>query len=139
MKTARPEILCGVAVIPVTAAVDSAGYIAESRVFHRGVRVRRTAQRTVVTISVTEIFRRSLRVGEELFLEKNSANIVVIRPVASGRHQRGQKKYKRGRNFWKQILTDIRIVTQNSGKRVCFFAKKRRNSVKSNAAVRGKF
>ena len=58
------------------------------------------------------------------------------RPVASGRHQGGQKKYKGGRNFWKQILTDNFIVTQNSCKRVCFFAKKRRNSVKSNAAVR---
>ena len=41
-----------------------------------------------------------------------------------------------GRNFWKQILTDNFIVTQNICKRVCFFAKKRRNSVKSNAALR---
>ena len=53
---------------------------------------------------------------------------VFNRPVASGRHQGGPMKYKEGANFWKQILTDNFIVTQNSCKRLCFFAKKRRNS-----------
>ena len=47
---------------------------------------------------------------------------------------RGQKKYKRWSNIRKQRY--ILIVTQNSCKRICFFAKERRNSIKSNAAVR---
>ena len=34
------------------------------------------------------------------------------RPVASGRHRGGQKKYKSGRNFWKQILTDNFIYSK---------------------------
>ena len=38
--------------------------------------------------------------------------------------------------FGSKLLTDNFIVTKNSCKRVCFFAKKRRNSVKSNTAVR---
>ena len=61
---------------------------------------------------------------------------VTPRPVASGRHQGGQTEYKGVCNFWNQISTENSNVTQNSCKRVCVFAKKRRNSVKSNAAVR---
>ena len=49
---------------------------------------------------------------------------------------RRAKEIQWGRNFWKQILTDNFIVTQNSCKRVGFFAEKCRNAVKSNAAVR---
>ena len=49
---------------------------------------------------------------------------------------RGAEEIQGGRNFWKQILTDHFIVTQWSCKRVCFFVKKRRDSIKSNAAVR---
>ena len=50
--------------------------------------------------------------------------------------RRAEEIQEGGRNFWKQILTDIFILIQNSCERVCFFAKKRRNSVKSNARVR---
>ena len=57
------------------------------------------------------------------------------RPVASGRHQEGQKKYEGGVTIGSKYEVNF-IVTQNSCKRVCFFAKKRRNSVMSNAAVR---
>ena len=44
----------------------------------------------------------------------------ALRPVASGRHQ-GTEEIQVERDFWKQILTDNLIVTQNSCKRVCFF------------------
>ena len=72
----------------------------------------------------------------------NKVRPIILAPcrpyhLPAGRsHQVGAEEMQGGRNFWKQILTDHFIVTQNSCKRVCFFAKKRRNSVKSNAAVR---
>ena len=63
--------------------------------------------------------------------------VCPARPVASGRHQEGQKKYKGGgRNFWKQIITDDFIVTQNSYKRVYLFCEETHKLVKTNATVR---
>ena len=61
--------------------------------------------------------------------------VQFVRPVAQARSQ--QPPSRGGRRNREQILTDNFIVTQNNCKQVSMlFAKKRRNSVKSDAAAR---
>ena len=62
---------------------------------------------------------------------------MIARPVASGRHQGGQENYKRGGvTFGSKYSLINLLLLKTAASEYAFLAKKRRNSVKSNAAVR---